>query len=175
MSSSSSSESSSSAAAAADSALYGVRLYREEQSRYQVNLVDGFRLRVQARDARNMSPNIFRYRRGPGLEAGTEVDEFDGVASSVDLEEFPVGSPDQNAQFFVVNGYAIRYFRKDTIDLVFRSRTEAEDAWTVIVDEVDTLVRSLRIRDAMRDGGTVDVGYPADPGSGSSESSSSGA
>ena len=101
---------------------HGIRLKKYVQTKYVVNNVDGFRMKIDAYDANNMSAAIFRYLRTPfSATTGTYSDEFDGVCSPSDLEEFPDGSPTPNAN--------PAWFRKDTIDLVFRSQTTANETW----------------------------------------------
>lgn len=133
---------------------HGIRLKKYVQTKYVVNNVDGFRMKIDAYDANNMSASIFRYLRAPFSAAtGTYSDEFDGVCSPSDLEEFPDGSPTPGAN--------PAWFRKDTVDLVFRSQTTANETWDKIVSDVKILVNTLDIMDVIQPETTVSIGNPA--------------
>ena len=139
----------------------GIRLKRLIQSRYNANGVDGFRFRVLAYDAYLMPDEIFLFQREPyNLNTGEEADVFTSVCSSVDLQEYPVGAPSGTPAFF----------RQAEIDLIFRSRAQADDAWDLIKKAVDVLVRSLNTQDEMEESEVVTYGAP--PTSGSSSSAS---
>jgi hypothetical protein len=148
---SSSSISSSLSSAGGASAGRGITLLPSRQERYVQGVVDGFRLKVRAVEATLMTNLIFRHVRVEG-GLGREVDEFDGVCSSVDLEELPALAP--------VAGRTPLY-RTDEVDLVFRSRAEADTAWQLLVADVTTLVRTLDLMDEMADGSPVRVGAAA--------------
>lgn len=146
-----------------DTRRFGIRLSRQPQSRYVVGYTDAFRMTVTAYDGRGLPDEIFRFLRGPGRAIGSEDDVFDGVCSPVDLEEFPVGEPGSDQ--------AIKYFRKASIDLAFRSETQANEAWRTIYDEVESLIRSLEYMENLGPAEIVAIGNPQD---GSSSSSSAG-
>ncbi len=111
-----------------------VKLRRDAQENLDVGAVDGFRLRVTAYDAVDMDNEVFLYLRHPVSRiTGRAADEFNSVCSSVDMAEYPVGEPVGTPPFF----------RLDTVDIVFRSVREVEDAWTVISGDVTRLVKSL--------------------------------
>ena len=133
---------------------HGIRLKKYVQTKYVINNVDGYRMVVEAYDSNNMSNAIFRYIRGPFSAAtGTYSDEFDGVCSPSDLEEFPENSPTPNSN--------PAWFRKGSIDLVFRSQTTANDTWDKIVSDVEILVKTLDIMDVIQPEITVSIGNPA--------------
>lgn len=118
------------------SGTHGVQLTAEFQTYYQVNVIDGFRIRITATAAQDMVTKIFRYRNipvQPGQAAAVGV--FDGICSPADIEEFPENAPYDNAD--------PPWYRLDTVDLVFRTREEAEDAWASIQIDVQGLVDSL--------------------------------
>lgn len=132
---------------------HGVRLKKFVQERYVINNVDGYRMKVEAYDANHMSSSIFRYIRGPFSQTiGAYSEEFDGICSPADLEEFPVDTPTLNAN--------PAWFRKDYIDLVFRSQATAEEAWGRIVKDVTTLVASLDLMDTIVEEKIVEIGDP---------------
>ena len=150
MSSSSSSLSSSSLSASGR----GLYLKLEQQTRYKEGAIDGFRIKVSAYGETNMTRYVFRLlRRISNVITGEEVDEFDGICSSVDIEELPVAAP--------VPGQNPPYLRTDAIDLVFRSRKLADDTWAAIKEDVTVLIRSLNVQDTMAVTETVAIGSPA--------------
>lgn len=120
----------------------GVTLRRSAQTRMYVNGVDSFRFQVLAHEACGMPAAIFRFLRYP-YDAVTETqkDEFDGVCSAPDLEEFPENEPQANA--------VPPYFRRDQIDLLLRSQHDADEAWTLIQEDVRILVETLQLQDTL--------------------------
>lgn len=129
------SSSSNTSSSIGDTCRLGISLRRSPQEEFQANRIDGFRFTVEAVDACKMPAAIFRFLRRPYNPLTQEsADEFDGVCSSVDLEEYPEGAPTGIPPFF----------RLAQIDLVFRSRAAADDAWRVIQADVVHLVNSLR-------------------------------
>ena len=152
LSSMSSGSSPSSSQASSDG--HGIRLRKQVQTKYVINNVDGFRMKIDAYDANNMSGAIFRYLRTPfSAASGTYTDEFDGICSPSDLEEFPEGAP--------VPSSNPAWFRKDSVDLVFRSQTTANETWDKIVSDVDILVKTLDTMDVIAPEITVSIGNPA--------------
>lgn len=151
-SSSNSSTPSDSSSAAVASAGRGIYLRRLVQERFQTNVIDGFRFRVEAHDPSLMPKAIFRYLRRQADSEGGEADEFDGVCSPPDLEEFGEGEP--------VAGAAPPYLRLDYVDVVFRSQSQAEDAWKVIVEEVTSLVDTLNAMDTVVEAQDLKIGDP---------------
>lgn len=144
---------SSSSSSAGTPGTIGVHLLREVQERFQTNVVDGFRWRVTAVGGTGMPNHIFRYLRRPlDVAAGTTVDEFDGVCSPPDLEEFGENNPIPDRE--------PKFLRLDYIDLVFRSQSEAEEAWTAVAEDVAALVETLRIMEQTVPAATLAVGDP---------------
>jgi hypothetical protein len=130
----------------------GIYLRRLVQTRFQTNVIDGFRFRVEAHDANQMPNAIFRYLRRQADAKGNTADEFDGVCSPPDLEEFGEGEP--------VAGAAPSFLRLDYVDLVFRSQSQAEDAWKVIVEDVTSLVDTLNAMDKIVEAQDLKIGDP---------------
>lgn len=126
-----------------------VDLTRRAQTRFVSNAVDGFRFTVAAENAVLMPAEVFRYLRRPyNPVTGVEADEFDGVCSLPDLEEMPAGAPTGSPPFF----------RLAEIDLVFRSMSEADEAWAVIQADVAVLVRTMDLADDLGVAETVEIG-----------------
>lgn len=146
------SDSSVSSSAAVTSGGRGIYLRRLVQERFQTNVIDGFRFRVEAHDNHLMPKAIFRYLRRQSDADGGEVDEFDGVCSPPDLEEFGETEP--------VAGAAPPYLRLDYVDVVFRSQSQADDAWKVIVEEVTSLVDTLNVMDNIVEAQDLKIGDP---------------
>lgn len=131
----------------------GIYLQREVQERFQVNVIDGFRWKVTAVGAAGMTDHIFRYIRRPlDVAAGTTVDEFDGVCSPPDLEEFGENNP--------VPDVEPKFLRLNYVDLVFRSQHEADEAWTALVEDVTSLVETLKVMERTVPAQTLKVGDP---------------
>ena len=153
MTSSSMGSSASNSSSQVQSDKHGVRLKRFNQEKFVINSVDGYRMKIVAYDANNMSSYIFRYIRGPFSQtAGAYFEEFDGVCSPADLEEFPIDTPTPSSN--------PAWFRKDYIDLVFRSQTTANESWDRIVKDVEVLVSSLDLMDNIVVEKIVEIGDP---------------
>lgn len=143
------SSSSSSSSASSEAPRRGIRLRRAAQERFVANAVDGFRFTVTAHSAFDMPNEIFLYLRRPlDPTTGEEADEFTSVCSVPDLEEYPANGPTGTPPFF----------RAAEIDLVFRSQTEADEAWAVIQREVEVLVRTLNLTDELAAEADVEIG-----------------
>ena len=151
-SSSSNSNSSSSYGSTVPSVNHGIKLKKLVQTKFTTNNVDGFRMRIEAYSANLMSNSIFRYIRGPVNSQAIQIDEFDGVCSPSDLEEFNQDSPAQGAN--------PAWFRKNYVDLVFRSQHAAKDAWNLIVSDVRILVSTLDIMDTIVQEEVIGIGDP---------------
>jgi hypothetical protein len=109
-------------------------------------------MRIEAYSANLMSNSIFRYIRGPVNSQSIQIDEFDGVCSPSDLEEFNQDAPAQGAN--------PAWFRKNYVDLVFRSQHAAKDAWNLIVSDVKILVSTLDIMDTIVQEEIIGIGDP---------------
>lgn len=147
-SSSSSSSPSSSSEASVESARRTIRLRRAAQTRFVLNAVDGFRFTVTAHSANDMPNEIFLYIRRPADAGSGEVDEFTCICSAPDLEEYPTEGPTGLPPFF----------RLAEIDLVFRSQSLADEAWTVIKRDVEVLVHTLNLNDELAVTDDIEIG-----------------
>lgn len=140
MSSSSSSSnagptSSSSSSTSDDSfaALYGIRLDIFSQVLFTPGQHSGFRFRIEAVHARNMTDKVFRYVRSTEPDTLEEIDEFDGVCSPIDLDEIAEDNPSSGSIFS----------RKNFVDVIVRSKSIGEEAITAIQEQVTTLLESM--------------------------------
>jgi hypothetical protein len=127
----------------------GIRLRKSAQTQFVINHVSGFRFTVEAYEAYDMPNEIFLYLRGLlDPTTGEEADVFSNVCSSPDLEEYPAGAPTGVPQFF----------RLASVDLVFRSVHEADEAWDLIQREVAVLVETLNKSDVLAVAADVEIG-----------------
>jgi hypothetical protein len=131
----------------------GVFLRRFVQTQYRNNKISGFRFKVVAYGGNDMTNFIFRYgREALNAREGTYRLAFDGICSPVDLEEFPETEP--------TVGVFPEFCRLDYIDLVFRSQTEAEETWQIILTEVGNLVYTLDVMDVTVPEQDLKIGNP---------------
>lgn len=131
----------------------GIRLRRFAQTRYTAGQDDAFRLVVSAYGAYLMPNEIFRFlRKTQDFTTNEPADEFDGVCSPADLEELTANAPEDGAQ--------PPFFRKATVDLVFRSQREANAAWSALQQEVGVLVTTLNRMDTLEADGDYTAGGP---------------
>lgn len=138
----------------------GVRIWQQVQDHYANGVVDSFRFTMVVTDAVLMPNEIFLYEPlppgyacdpqppviiGPQGSQGPQADgycaTFVGVCSPVDLVEYTAYSvaPDANPP----------YFRLSYVDLLFRSRKEADDIATEIKNDIARLVRSMNMNDLL--------------------------
>lgn len=146
--------SSSGSSESAPSIKHGIKLKKFVQTSYVINNIDGFRMKIETLSANNMNSAIFRYIKGPfNGNSGNYQEDFDGVCSPSDLEEFPIDAPAAGAN--------PAWFRKDYVDLVFRSQTTAEETWDKIVSDVTILIKTLDVMDNISQEKIVSIGDPA--------------
>ncbi len=113
------------------------------QRDYTISEHVGFRLRIDANEACGMNKNCFRYYQKPINLVGQIESVFSGVCSWPDMEELPVGEPEGDTS---PAGFRLSY-----IDLVVDSETIANAIWTLIKEQVDELVQTIK------DGETLEV------------------
>jgi len=142
-----------------------IRLHPETQARYQVNVVDGIRLRITVTDANLIPAKIFLHQLKPVAVGGTtRVPEFQAVCSPADLEEYPEDD--------VAPGANPPFFRRAMVDLVFRSQHDADAALAAIARDVGQLISTLDIMDNLVALPDLVIGTPPDPDTSSSSSES---
>ena len=101
--------------------------------------VFAYLLRVEVSHATDMTDKIFVFQRNVmslDAEANRLSDQFMSIADPVDLEEFPEDAPDLDNQ--------MPYYRKNSVDLVFRSMVELEETKALIEADIRTLVNSMK-------------------------------
>lgn len=150
-----------------------LKLTRSEVRHVNYQHLGAFRLRIDATvpAGSDADPHVFVYNRRPvnQYDATAELDDFQSVASPVDMAEYPVGGPDGNTTY--------PFFRTSYIELDLRSTAYVDEIWTTVVAEVDTLLRALDRLARLEAVQEVEVGPPADSGgseSGSTSGSTSG-
>lgn len=122
-------------------------------SRYDINDIDGIRLRITATEATGMPTKIFAYQMLPVRPGGTEqVAAFDHVCSSVDLEEYPEDQAVPNSR--------PAWFRLNYVDVMVRSRDEAREFINSVLEDVQMLKNTLDIADELLPGGDAWIGTP---------------
>ena len=117
------------------------------------NVFDGSRLTCIAQNSTGFNDDsIFRYERIPGVPPTVpDNDVLNGVCSPADLEELPIGAPNPTSQ-------QPTFFRLNTVDMVFRAASHADDAALDIQEDVKRLVLSLNFLDSLAAPTTITIG-----------------
>jgi len=86
-------------------------------------------------DSRNLTPHVFRILHRPGVPRNEPLteDQFNGVCSPADLEEFPEAAPTGVPAFY----------RTDRAAILFLSRQRALETWDALLDEIKKLLVSM--------------------------------
>lgn len=145
-----------------------LKLTRSELQHVNYQYLGAFRLRVDASDPSDSGadPNVFLYNRRPvNPYNGSQDDDFMSIAGPADMAEYPVGEPNGNTTY--------PFFRLDYFEIDFRATAQAEEAWVIIVTEVDALLKALDRMEQLTP--TVEVWVGGQPDSGGSESGSTSA
>lgn len=120
-------------------------------SRFLVNNADAIRVRIEAVDSISMPTAIFAYRLLPMTPTAVEQSGvFDHVCSAVDLEEYPETEP--------LAGSEPPWFRLSYVDLLLRTREEANDVINGIVADVDSLRNTLNNTETLENAGDIWLG-----------------
>lgn len=144
-----------------------LKLVRKAVTQVNYQFLGAYRLRIEVSDPGNTGadPYVFLYLRRPvNPYNGDVLDDFHAIASPVDLAEYPVGEPNALTTY--------PFYRIDFIELDFRSTEQANDTWTLIVAEVDALLRALDRLDTLEVVEETFVGADADTGNSASNSNS---
>lgn len=122
-------------------------------SRYYFHTTDGIRIRITADNANLMPTKIFAYQLLPLKPGAAErVGAFDHVCSPVDLEEYPEDEP--------LAGSRPAWFRLNYVDVLLRSRAEAQAFIKEVVEDVKRLKNTLDIAEDLIPGGDLWIGTP---------------
>src|SRR3954454_8475428 len=131
-----------------------LRLQKFELKNVNYQYLGAFKLRVEASpvDA-GADPGVFLYQRGPANPyTGEAEDVFLGVAGPVDMSDYPAGGPDGRT--------AYPFYRATSVELDLRSTSTALSVWTLLVAEVDQLLRALDRMEQLVPAEDVVVGGP---------------
>lgn len=97
------------------------------------SVASAYRMVITVTSARNVDRNLFLYLGMPLVGDETENKAvFQGVCSPWDMTDVPIGEPEEDAD--------PAWLRHHTIDLIFRSVTEATAAWDLITDQISNLL-----------------------------------
>lgn len=107
----------------------------------------GYKLRVNITAATGMDREVFVFRRVP-TTPGCTADEFDHVASIVDMEDAPAGAPSAQSP----------WFRRSTVEFYFVSVADREDTARVLKEDINALLAALNLEYAVQE--IVEHGEP---------------
>jgi len=136
----------------------GIQLRRYQIEQVNHYYLHGFRIRVDvAAVSGGMTPEIFVYKRlPPDPETGTIVDEFQTIASFVDMADWPVGAPISNGEPF---------FRSSVVELDVRSEADYQYIWTIILQQANQLCWAMDKAEQLENAETSWVGIAPDENS----------
>jgi hypothetical protein len=124
-----------------------ITLTRNAQTQATAFGQQGYRFTVTSVGT-NMPSEIFRYLRvTDGL--GNPMDIFDGVCRPDELVDLPTSAPASNSN--------PPWLRLATLDLIFASQVEAQNAWTDLQNKITTLLEALHASDILGPGETWSV------------------
>lgn len=121
----------------------GIQLTRSESSYTQGFDAQYFRLRITATATAGDVPlEIFLYHRTPAQTvSGETMDVFQTVCGPADIDDYPAGAPDSQAD--------VKRFRRADVDLLLRSTEEVEEAWNSIFSAANQLCVALDRMDTL--------------------------
>ena len=144
-----------------------IRLTRYAATTVNFNNYGAYRLRIEVTsvEGADLDKYIFIYKRNPPSPYTTQdCDAFEAVAGPAQLADIPAGAPNPDISW--------PYYRLDYVELDVASATQADSIWKEIQAEACTLVSAMEKLTALQ--AVEDVWCPSapDPGSTSSQSSS---
>ena len=117
-----------------------ITLLKYGQSQFVAGRTQGYRMVIEVDEVCNVSENIFLYRVAfPNPETGESMSRFEAVCSPADLEQYPIGEPEDGGSLY----------RLSAADLLFRSVNAADETWDSIRGDVEELVNTLNAMDNM--------------------------
>ena len=112
-----------------------IKLSKQESSGVP-GRTQAYRLVLTVSETLGIDPELFLYaRRTLNPTTNEQADVFIAVCSPSDLEEFPVGAPDPEAD--------LPFFRLDSVDLLFRNIELKLETYNAIVQDFAELSRSM--------------------------------
>ena len=106
---------------------------------YVEGRTQGYLLQLEVTETVGVDPYLFVFQRI------NDNDEFSNVASPADLEEYPVGEPDDGSPFF----------RLHEASLVFRNLTQLEKSVEDVEKDIEGLVETLNQLDRLQESTVV--------------------
>lgn len=126
--------------------------------------LSAYRLRIEVEESVEMDDRVFLYSRDPlNPHTGEQLDTFITVCSPVDMADYPPEEPAPAKQY--------PFFRRNWVELDFRATSQADEAWGLIVREVNNLIFALNRLTRLRVAETVWCGTAPDDDSGHSSES----
>jgi hypothetical protein len=117
---------------------YKLKLKRFGVSNVQYSTMGTFRLRVEAMTMPGFTtdPNVFLlYRLPTNPYDGSAQDLYYGVASPVDMAEYPIGEPNNTTTY--------PFFRLNYIEVDLRSITLLDQLWEFIKKQISALLQAM--------------------------------
>lgn len=93
----------------------------------------GYKLRVRVTGAVGMAREVFVYNRRPATAGAPQVDVFDHVASSVDMEDVAPTAPPPTSP----------WYRSDEAEFYFMTLAERDDMVRIVREDLDMLTAAL--------------------------------
>lgn len=145
-----------------------LRLTKSEVQFVNYQFLGAARLKVVVTDYDNTGadPNVFLYNRRPPNPYDSSVsDLWLGIASVVEMADYPVGEPDVNTPY--------PFFRSNEIEVDFESLELLNETWPLVVAEISNLLVALDRLEQLTPTEVIDVGADSPADSASSGSSAS--
>lgn len=125
-------------------------LTRTAQSTTNVQNRSFFRFTVTVSANTNIDKEVFRFLRRPKdplNEAGTQEDVFSGICTPEEIVSLPLNNP--SSESFPP------WCRKNSVDLIFSSEADADAAWELIQQDVESLLDAFKKMDTLSSSQTV--------------------
>lgn len=113
--------------------------------------MSAYRLKLVIAEAVDMDNRVFLFQRSPpDPTTGNTTDTFVTVCSPVDMEDYPPDAPDSAKQY--------PFFRLSSVELDFRATSQADEAYAIIMRELNVLIFALNRLDQLKVSNSVWVG-----------------
>jgi hypothetical protein len=100
----------------------------KELSTYSVDgRTQAYRMLITVTEASGIDPNLFMY------QVVNDTAEFSNVTSPLDLETYPVGTPEEDVPFY----------RVAQVDLICANPVTLDDTWNMILADINELIRTI--------------------------------